>query len=287
MNRYIGVEIDGDYMYLMAETSSGQVEHAVPTGRDCTLAPLIREVADFAAKLPYRPSGIGIGMPGLVSGTGKVELSHVLPALNGATAEAFAAEAKVPVVFINDVKAATMAEASHYADRDTVAVVQLDTFIASGVVVKGALLTGAKGWSGELGYMIVALDGKPVLLDTVASGYAILKDARITDDELRERLAAGDEPALALVRQAGTYMGYALTNLLHLYNPDVLVIGGTTTTYRGYLDAARAALEAHALPELLACCTIEQPRIKHRVIAYGAREWAGKQLGASASETSV
>ncbi|MGO4180860.1 hypothetical protein AB4Z17_06725 [Paenibacillus sp. TAF43_2] len=29
----------------------------------------------------------------------------------------------------------------------------------------------------------------------------------------------------ALVRQAGQYLGYALTNLLHLYNPDVIMVG--------------------------------------------------------------
>lgn len=287
MNRYMGVEIDGDHMYLMADTPSGLVEHAAATGRECALDQLIREVADFAAKLPYRPSGIGIGMPGLVAGTGKVELSHVLPALNGATAEAFAAEAQAPVAFINDVKAATMAEASYYADRDTVAVVQLDAFIASGVVVKGELLTGAKGWSGELGYMIMTLDGKPVLLDTVASGYAILKEAAIADDELRERLGAGDEGALAIVRQAGAYLGYALANVIHLYNPDVMVVGGATTTYPGYMEAAGTALKEHALPELLACCAIEQPKLKKHVIAYGAREWIRKQLGDNAAEANV
>ncbi|MFB9330731.1 ROK family protein [Paenibacillus aurantiacus] len=287
MNRYVGVEIDGDCMYMMADTPSGVVEHVVATGQACTLEQLRREVADFAAKLPYKPQGIGVGVPGLVAGSGKVELSHVLPALNGATAEAFAAEASVPVAFINDVKAATMAEASHYADRDTVAVILLDAFIASGVVVKGELLLGAKGWSGELGYMVMTLDGKPKLLDTVASGYAILKEANLTDEELRTRLETGDEGALAFVRQAGTYFGYALANLLHLYNPDVMVIGGKTTTYAGYMEAARDALEEQALPELLACCTIERPKITQRIIAYGAREYIRKQLGERAQEASV
>lgn len=47
----------------------------------------------------------------------------------------------------------------------------------------------------------------------------------------------------ALVRQAGQYFGYALTNLLHLYNPDVIVVGGSTPTYKGYMEAAKAALE--------------------------------------------
>ncbi|OME81388.1 hypothetical protein BK120_17185 [Paenibacillus sp. FSL A5-0031] len=80
----------------------------------------------------------------------------------------------------------------------------------------------------------------------------------------------------ALVRQAGQYFGYALTNLLHLYNPDVIVVGGSTSKYKGYMEAAKAALEEHALPELLKCCNLTEPKVHNRVIAFGAREWIRK-----------
>jgi len=273
MNRYVGAEIDGDSIYLMADTPYGLLESETPTGRDCSLEQLKQAVETFVGKLPYKPSGIGMGMPGLVADRDKVELSHVVPALTGATAEVFAAVAGAPVAFVNDVKAAAMAEAARYADRDTVIVVLVDAFIAAGVVVKGELLRGAKGWGGELGYMLVTVDGKPQLLDSLASGYAILNRAGLDDAALRKRLGAGDERVAGEVREAGTYFGYALTNLVHLYNPDVIVVGGRTPTYEGYMDAAKAALQEHALPELLACCTIASPAIAKRVIAYGAREW--------------
>ncbi|OAB41710.1 ROK family protein [Paenibacillus glacialis] len=119
MNSYVGIEIDGAQMYMMAETTSGHLEHTVPTGKDCTLPHLQHEVEAFVAKLEFTPSGIGMGMPGLVVGSDKVELSHVLPALNGVTADMFATSANIPVAFINDVKAATMAEAAHYTDNET------------------------------------------------------------------------------------------------------------------------------------------------------------------------
>ncbi|OXS52478.1 hypothetical protein B1A99_34005 [Cohnella sp. CIP 111063] len=276
MNRYVGVEIDGDSIYLMADTPYGVLENEAPTGRECTLEQLEQAVATFVGKLPYKPSGIGMGMPGLVAGNDKVELSHVVPALTGATAEAFASVAGAPVAFINDVKAAAMAEAVRYSDRDTVIVVLVDAFIAAGVVVKGELLRGAKGWGGELGYMIVSTDGEPQLLDSLASGYAILNRAGLDDAALRQRLLAGDERVAGWVREAGTYFGYALTNLVHLYNPDVIVVGGRTPTYEGYMEAAKAALRERALPELLACCTIASPAVAKRVIAYGAREWIRK-----------
>ncbi|WP_339206651.1 ROK family protein [Paenibacillus sp. FSL K6-3182] len=276
MNSYVGIEIDGGQMYMMADTPNGCLEQIFPIARDCSLLELQQEVEAFVAKLTYTPSGIGIGMPGLVVGTDKVELSHVLPVLNGTTADMFTTAAGIPVAFINDVKAATMAEAAHYQDNHTVAVIMSDAFIAAGVVASGELQLGAKGWSGELGYMILTVNGKPALLDTLASGYAITNQAGIDDAAVRERLEAGDLQVTALVRQAGQYFGYALTNLLHLYNPDVIVVGGSTPTYKGYMEAAKAALEEHALPELLKCCNLTEPKIHNRVIAFGAREWIRK-----------
>ncbi|MBH5318862.1 ROK family protein [Paenibacillus sp. GSMTC-2017] len=273
MNQYVGIELDGGQIYLMAETPDGLLDHSVTINRDCTLTEIQQEIESFISKLPYTPCGIGMGMPGLVVGHDKVELSHVLPALNGVTADKFATSAGIPVVFINDVKAATMAEAAHYTDNETIAVVMLDAFIASGIVANGELLLGSKGWSGELGYMIIAVNGEPVLLDLIASGYAITNKAGKDEATVRELLEAGDEEIIELVRQAGTYLGYALVNLIHLYNPSILVIGGSTPTYKGYMDAVHAALNTHALPELLKCCTITTPKTPQRLIAHGAREW--------------
>jgi len=279
MNSFVGIEIDGEKMYMMAETLDGYQEHTVSTGPDCTVVQLQRDIEDFVAKLPYTPSGIGMGIPGLVVGNDKVELSHVIPALTGVTADMFATKAYIPVAFINDVKAATMAESVHFTDNETGIVIMSDAFIAAGVVVSGELQLGAKGWSGELGYMILVVDGEPVMLDNLSSGYVIMKQTDMDDATLRERLEAGDEHVKDLVRQAGLYFGYALTNLIHLFNPDTIVIAGSTPTYKGYMEAAQAALEEYTLPELLKCCTITTPKIHNEVIAFGAREWIRKVIG--------
>ncbi|MFD0590136.1 ROK family protein [Paenibacillus sp. GCM10027627] len=276
MNHYVGIEIYGDKIGFIAETPDGLMEYETSIEKDCSLEFLQNEVEQFMARLPIVPKGIGMGMPGLVAGTYKVELSHVVPALSGVTAEQFATSNGIPVAFINDVKASTLAEAAYRQDRDTVAVIMVDTYIASGVVVKGELLLGAKGWSGELGYMLMSVDGKPTALDFLASGYAIANQAGVDIDTLHHNLEQGDEHSVAIVRHAGTFLGYSLANLLHLYNPDVIVLGGSTPTLHGYREAAIAALEAHALPELLKCCSIEAPKIERKVIAHGAKEWARK-----------
>jgi predicted NBD/HSP70 family sugar kinase len=66
---------------------------------------------------------------------------------------------------------------------------------------------------------------------------------------LTSQLADGDEQTVERVHRAGTCFGYTPANPVHLYNPDVMVIGGAITTCVGYMEAAKAALQAHALPE--------------------------------------
>ncbi|MCR2805917.1 ROK family protein [Paenibacillus soyae] len=279
MNSYIGVEIDAERLTMLADGPDDLIVRTAATGRECELQHIVYEVEHFVADLPYVPSGIGIGMPGLVVGTDKVELSHVIPALSGATADLFAKRTGLPVAFINDAKASTLAEAAHYPDRDTIAVVMIDTFIASGVVVRGDLLLGAKGWSGEFGYMIMTTaDGQPKPLDLLASGYAIAHQSGLDAASISQKLADGDAQLSAIVREAGAYLGYALANLLHLYNPDALVIGGSTARLPGYMEEAINKLEAHALPELFKCCSIASPKSSQYVTAFGAREWIRKLI---------
>lgn len=280
MNSYVGIDIGGTKMYMMAETENGLIEHRVDTGMECTLEHILDEIEAYIATLPYKPCGVGIGVPGLVSGSSKVELSDVIPALNGMTAEAVAARVGSPVAFINDVKAATLGEAAYYEDHDTVAVIMTGIGIASGVVVKGDLLVGAKGWSGEMGYSLIVADGVPKRLDDLAGEYAILQQAGMDAATLHARLEAGEEKVVKLIRQAGEYFGLALINVVHLYNPDVIVIGGSVAKYNGFMEAAKETMEQYALPELLRCCTIAAARDMKQVVANGALQCIRKQVEA-------
>ncbi|MGZ9585764.1 ROK family protein [Paenibacillus marinisediminis] len=277
MNRYVGVDIGGTKMYMMAEAPDGIIEHRAPTGAGCTRAQMKQALDDFIAQLPYTPDGIGMGIPGLVDGSDKVEMTDLLTTLNGVTADYFATDC--PVAFINDVKAAAIAGAADHAESHTVAVIMAGTGIAVGVVEKGELLLGSRGWSGEMGYMMLATDsanGKAERIDNLAGGYAILQQAGTDVTTFLQQLEDGDEHAASIIRRAGFYFGLSLTNVLHLYNPDVIVVGGSASTYKGYMEAALETLRAHALPELLACCTITQPKDLKRIVALGAREWVRK-----------
>lgn len=274
MKSYVGIDIGGTKMHMMAELESGWAEHTVPTGSGCTLHHLRQEIGSFLQRLPYRPGGIGIGVVGLVEGHSRIQFSD-MRALNGVAAEELV-DGTLPVALINDVKAATLSEAAHHPGSDTVAVIMAGTGIAVGVVSGGQLLQGARGWSGELGYMMFPVGERVQKLDEVAGGAAILRQAGTDIDTFLRKLEQDDSEAQAIIDRAGFYFGLALTNVIHLYNPDTIVIGGSTPRFKGYMDAALAAVKACTLSDHAAACSIMEAREPKRAVALGARAFISR-----------
>ena len=100
----------------------------------------------------------------------------------------------------------------------------------------------------------------------------MLKKAGCSPEELWRRLQSEDKEAQGLIREAGRYFGIAMTNVIHLFNPDVLVVGGSTATYPGYLEAAQEAVNAYTLEDFRTSCLIAHPHDEKRIVALGAME---------------
>ncbi|MCY4525725.1 MAG: ROK family protein, partial [Anaerolineaceae bacterium] len=123
----------------------------------------------------------------------------------------------------------------------------LSTGIGAGILSDGRLLLGRSGLATEVGSMMLPLNDAATRLELEAAGPALARQARqrltdgeesllrkLSDGDLRRVDAAlvgqaaqqGDPLALALVGRAGRLIGLALTSLLHLFNPEIVVIGG-------------------------------------------------------------
>ncbi|WP_195572517.1 ROK family protein [Paenibacillus sp. 1001270B_150601_E10] len=174
--------------------------------------------------------------------------------------------------------AAAIAETRPYPNNRTVAFILADAGIASHVVVDGKPLQGACGWSGELGYTMVPVSGRVKKLDDLASSAAILREAKVSAEVFLRKLEKHDAQAASIIQQAGFYFGLALTNIIHLYNPDVIVIGGAAAQYPGYLERAITIAAQYTLQDLFQACRIETAREGHRSVAIGASEYAREQL---------
>lgn len=181
---------------------------------------------------------VGLGVPGLFDrDTGEVHLFPNLPGdwrgfpLRERVSEAFG----MPVWMINDARAFTLAEGVLGSGRghSTVACVTLGTGVGGGLMIDGRLHLGAFGVAGELGHQTVLPDGplcgcgnrgcveSLVRADVLASN-AGKSDASAVFEGARE----GDNRCLAAVSQMAEFLGIGLANVITLFGPDRIVVGG-------------------------------------------------------------
>lgn len=273
VDKYIGVDIGGTKMLMLAKYEGETFTKKVPTGNKSTKEYLKNEIETFIKGLPFQPEGIGVAIPGLVEQNNRVLVSDVLPGINGMDSSCLKNMAH-KVVFINDVKAALVKEAGAVENNTALAVVMVGTGIAAGMKQNGHFINGSKGWSGELGGIPIPTEAGIRTLDELASGAAILKTAKMDADALKQKIKEGDKSACKVVEQAGKFLGIGLATIIQLLNPEKLVIGGGTLQYEGYLESAIRQAEESAFPELWNVCTIEKAQEAQFMVALGARMFA-------------
>jgi len=271
VERVVGVDIGCTKMYLYAQVNGEHVEQKVSTGLDCPREQLKHDIDTFLEGLPFVPEGLGMAVPGLVEGDSRVKFSDI-SSLTGITTDYFGG-GRFPVRFINDVKSAAVAETVNYTDKDTIAVIMAGSGIALGVYSKERMFTGAHGFAGELGYCVTATENGPKTLDSVAGGIGILMQAGCGIEEFLERISIKDPGTEKLLAEAGFHFGLALTNVIHLFNPDVIVVGGSTATYPGYMEQALETAQKHTLPDMFNHCLIAPAKDNKRIVALGAMEY--------------
>lgn len=276
-SQIVGIDIGGTKMHLLAHHNGQRYEARVPTGRACTPTQLLVAIDEFIATLPFTPRGLGMAVPGLVEGDHTIVMSNPIPALAGVTADFFG-RGRYSVRFLNDVAAAAVAESVVHGYAHTLLVILIGTYIGMGVCVNRRLLLGSHGWGNDLGFHVINTADGVQRVNDVCGGAALLQAAGCDAEAFTERLASGDPSTTALIDKAATLFGYALSNALHLYNPDVVVIGGGTAQYSGYYETALAAARQWTLPPHFDCCTFTRPADPVRIAALGAMAFGEQGL---------
>lgn len=223
---------DGTILARVKEPSFAQAGPAAVVDQIATLA---RRVA-----ADHTISGLGICAPGPLDAEAGVALAT--PTIPGFVdyplRDAIAAQVDWPVSIDNDALAATMGEwylGAGKGLRDFL-YLTISTGIGGGAVCDGRLLRGQRGLACHFGHIAISLDG-PVCacgargcFEAHAAGPAFGARARDAgfDDGAGAFAAArdGDGPALDLVRDQGRLLGRGITSLVHVFSPQVVVIGG-------------------------------------------------------------
>jgi glucokinase len=175
----------------------------------------------------------------------------------------------------------------------------LDQGIVAGIVINGQLYLGSGSAAGEIGHVSIEPDG-PLCrcgnrgcLQMYASEEAILARARAvareqvssllwknTDGRV-ERLTAelvfaaarqGDASALAVINEVGTKVGFAISTLINLFDPEMVVLGGAIGTQAGdlLLKAATREAQVRALPRAFQKTRIVTGTLGSNAAAIGA-----------------
>jgi predicted NBD/HSP70 family sugar kinase len=119
--------------------------------------------------------------------------------------------------------------------------------IGCGIIVDGRPLRGAAGYAGEAGHTMIRPDGRPCpcgargCWETEAGETALLRRAGVASgaggiEEVARRAAAGEELTLRALAEVGRWLGLGIGNLVNLFNPELVVLGGVYERLFTYLE---------------------------------------------------
>lgn len=216
----------------------------------------------MAGRSPQEIQGVGVGSPGpLDFRSGVVLAPPNLPGWEGIPLRDDLSRALgMDVLLANDASAATLAECRLGAGvgvKDMV-YLTLSTGIGGGVIVDGRLRQGATGSIAEVGHQVIDIHGPACAcgnygcLEAMASGAAIRRMARermgadLTAEEVAVRAGGGDRRALAILDDVYRYLGTGIVNVVQMFDPALIVVGGGLSRIgRPLFDALQSALDAN------------------------------------------
>lgn len=239
------VDIGGTKIAVGLVSESGAVLGRIetPTDPDGEAAVAVAQITDQLHQLITRVpgagrlNGIGIGCTGpvdpLTGLLGRIEFLLNWEGFN--LVQALSQAFNVSVALENDADAAALGEAAWGAGRAAKRFIYLtiSTGIGGGLVLDGQLYRGVEGAHPEMGHHVIDPNGPLCFCgahgcwESLASGPALAKRAGLpTAWQVCEAALQGDPSALAAVADEGRYLGLGLANLITLFTPDVIALGG-------------------------------------------------------------
>jgi len=186
-------------------------------------------------KTPYGIIGIGLGIPGIVDKQGEIRVAPNLGWKNSDIKTLLEEEFQIPVIVENEANAGAYGEKQFGVGQDYENIVYVSAGIGIGVglILNNELYQGLHGFSGEMGHMVINMNGIPCSCgskgcwEAYASEHALLKSAGSdsTLESLIDKANNQDEKAIALFKETGQYIGYGINNIINTFNPEQIIIG--------------------------------------------------------------
>ncbi|TVM04255.1 MAG: hypothetical protein CV087_01035 [Candidatus Brocadia sp. WS118] len=257
----VGIDLGGTNLKAGVVDTDGRIFHRLSIKTNSNADPqtisnqILELIAETMQSAQVRESdvvGIGLGSPGLVDKQGETILfSPNLPRWRNIPIKRIVSERfSKPCVLENDANAAAWGEKWAGAGKGVKSLVMLTlgTGVGGGIVIDNKLWRGANNVAAEIGHMVIQTDGplcncgnrgcvevyasatgmvrrfKEVLKGGASSSLKISDE--ITAKMINEAAIHGDKVSLDVIEETGRYLGIAIVNIMHVLNPEMIVLSG-------------------------------------------------------------
>ena len=271
---YIGIDLGGTNIAVGLVDDAGTIIHkeSAPTLAKRHYSEIIKDMANLSLKVVKdagydlnKVKAIGIGSPGTPDNEkGLLIYTNNINFYNVPMREEMQKHINLPVYIENDANCAALAEAIAGAAKDarSCIAITLGTGVGGGIIIDKKIYSGFNHAGGELGHTIIQIDGEPCTCgrkgcwETYASATALVrqtkKAAKENPDSLIYKMVngdiekiggktafdasrAGDAVGASVVKTYIRYIAEGIINVINIFQPEILVIGGGICKEGDYL----------------------------------------------------
>ncbi len=269
---YVGIDLGGTNIAAGLVTVDGKIlaDKSVPTRAErdwkeivADMASLAKEVIAMAGVEISEVTGVGIGCPGSIDNeNGICAYSNNIKMEKADIAGEFKKHFDIPVNLENDANAAALGEYEvNGKGAKSYVFVTLGTGIGGGVVIDGKIFRGHNGVGAEIGHTVIVSGGEKCTCgrcgcwEAYGSVTALIRQTKAAmeknPDSLLHKLAEkegkvtgkitfdaaqqGDKVAQGVLDQYFKYVAEGITNMVNIFQPEKVVIGGSVSKQGDYL----------------------------------------------------
>lgn len=307
---FVGIDLGGTQLRVAVADARGRLRTILrrPTeadrGRAHVIERIVAAVHDVLTEDGVKANDVralGLSMPGPVDPAAGIVISPPnLPGfINVPLNQILTKATAIPSFLHHDAHLAALGESLHGAARGArnVIYVTVSTGIGAGLILDGELYAGTHGIAGEVGHIVVQPGGPRCTcgnrgcVEAIASGTGIARAAREraplapesalhalespTAADVVRAARAGDALALTLLRNAGEALGIGMGTLINLFNPELIVLGGSVLNAGTVLlSPMRQTMRASSWRASRRGLRIVRPALKGDAGLVGAIEYA-------------
>ncbi len=262
MKQFLGVDLGGTNIAVGLVNEEGKILHkeSVPTRAERSDVEVVKSIADLCKKViedtNSNPEWIGIGAPGSMDGkNGVIIYSNNINMNNTPVRKIIQETVNLPVYLGNDADCAALGEAYGGATKgvDNSIMITLGTGVGGGIIIDRHIYSGFNFCAGELGHTVIVVDGEPCSCgrkgcwEAYSSATALIRMTRQEAEKNPEGMIyksvngdldkingktawncmfAGDEGGKNVIDLYLKYLAEGLANIINIFQPEILVIGG-------------------------------------------------------------